>query len=158
MKKAFGFWSAVTLALVALTAFSATTGAQRSGGGGGGGNARHGGRYSLIFDYAPEINGRAPVCRGTYGLTTYITTLSLDIRVSSCNLPDGTPLTVTAYANDYYNGTPWEPKVAGTMTVSGGSCALTASSVWTTPAGGLPTLTSVVVTDPNGNVVLSGHP
>ena len=157
LKKIFGLLVLLAFLCSALSVTSLPAFAQR-GGGGGGPVARHGGRYNLLFDYVLPINGRSPVYSGSYGITTYITTLSLNIRISSCELPDNTPLTVTVYANDYYTGAPWVPRVAGTMTVISRSASLTVSELWTTPAGGLPVISSIVITAPDGTVVASGHP
>ena len=160
MRKFLGLMSELALICAALCVLCVPTLAQRGGGGGGGGggSARHGGKFNLIFDYALPINGRTPVCSGAYGITTYVTTLSLDIRLSSCDLPDGTLLTVTVHANDYYTGAPWVPKVAGTMTLNAHAATLVVSELWTTPSGGLPVISSVVITAPDGTILVSGHP
>lgn len=150
-------WTRPLVALFFCLALAITSGqadAQRRGGS----SRRTGGRTALVFDYAPELNGRVPQCSGSIQVTTYVTTVSVDLKLSNVELPDNTTLYVTAYAVDYFNGNPWPSVLAGTLTVSSRKGALNSGSLYITGPGLLPLITYVVVTDENGNVIVSGHP
>ncbi len=139
-------------------------GGGNTGGGGGGGNtggganARHGGKYNIIWDAAQPISGRTPRAIGAVNVSTYVTTINLDVRLIGVNLPDNTPLTVTAYAMDYFTGLPWFSQNAGTIYLNGQGGSLLVPGLWVTAPGYLPIVTGVVVTQADGTVVISGHP
>lgn len=168
MKRGFSVFGLMALMGLLVSGLSAPVAAQQGGSGGGGGNGgggnsgssspvQHGGKYNIIWDTPQSINGKMPKSVGSVSISTYVTTLSLDARLSSINLPDNTQLTVTVYANDLFTGLPWTPKVAGIITLAGQSGSLTIASLWVTAAGKLPSVTSVVVTQADGTVVVSGH-
>lgn len=157
MKRFSGLAALSLAACLGILMLSVPAAAQRSGGGGGGGN-RGGGRYGLVFNYALPINGRAPVCSGTASISTYVTTLNISLKVSSCDLPDGTPLTVVVDAVDYYSGQPWPTTFAGSVVLTSRRGSLTTSSRYVTSPGGVPIITAVTLLAPDGTVVLSGHP
>jgi hypothetical protein len=160
----FGVFGVMTLMGLLMSGLSAPALAQKGGSGGAGGTggggstARHGGKYSIVWDAAQPINGKTSKATGAVNVSTYVAIINLDVRLSSVNLPDNTPLTVTVYANDYFTGLPWLSKTAGTITLSGQGGSLTAPSLWVTAPGFLPIVTRVVVTQANGAVVVSGHP
>ena len=156
MRKSIGVLGMIALLCLSFIVNGNIAGAQRSGGGGGGGS-RAGGT-NLIFDYCPAINGRIPIGTGNITITTYVTTVNLNIKSSNVDLPDNTELTVTVFAKDWITGKPWAPKVAGTMSLLGRKGALQALNVYQTAAGLVPIVSSIVITDPNGNVVMSWNP
>ncbi len=142
----------------AVLCAGAHSAAAQRGGSGGGGGGRSGGRTPLVFDYAPQIGKYTPTASGSFLISTYVTTLSIDLKLSTVDLPDDTQLTITVYARDYFNSAPWPTQLAGTMTILGRKCFLNSSALWTTAPGRLPVITSVVVTAPDGTVIVSGHP
>lgn len=142
-----------------LSGMSAPASAQKGGGGGGGGgSSRIGGTSNIVWDTPPLINGKLPRVVGQVNVSTYITTINLDVRLSSVNLPDNTLLTVTVYANDYFTGLPWLTKDAGTITIKGQTSSLTVAALWVTAPRFLPIVTRVVVTKADGTVVAGGKP
>ena len=131
--------------------------AQRSGGGGGGGGKRTGGRYNVLWDNINSSYGAKQKWNGAVNVSTYITTLYVSMKVQNIDLPDNTVLTVTVYAKDWWSGLPWEPKVGGTFSVLLGAGALTTSQVWVTASGGIPLVTKIEVSAPDGTVIATGH-
>ncbi len=149
----------LALAYLLMCGLTGTASAQRGGsGGGGGGSARHGGNYNIVWDTPQPINGRTPRAVGSVNVSTYVAVINMDVKLSSINLPDNTPLTVTVHARDYFTGLPWITKNAGTITVNAQSGSLVVSSLWVTAPGFLPVVTSVVVTEQDGTIVVSGKP
>ena len=157
MKKILGFVALIALCM-ALFGSNGTVAYAQRGGGGGGSSARKGGASNLIFDNCPAIENRIPSGSGVLTVTTYVTTVNLNIRVTNVSLPDNTELTVTVYARDWFTGLPWEPRVAGTISLSGRKGQMQALGVYQTAPGLVPIVTSIVITDFDGNVVMSGHP
>lgn len=158
MKRFSGLAALSLAACLGVLMLGVPASAQRSGGGGGGGGNRGGGRYGLVFDYALPINGSTPVCVGSATISTYVTTLNVSLKVSSCDLPNGTPLTVVVDAVDWYTGQPWATTIAGSIVVADRRGTLVTSSLYVTPPGGVPVITSVTLLAPDGTVVLHGHP
>ncbi len=153
-----GLFTFVLALMIACTPVLAQSGGSGSGGGsGGGGSARKGGRFGMTWTSQLE-NGRMPVVSGTCSITTYVTMMSVDISVGQLEFPDGTQLIVTAYANSYFTGLPVPPQVAGVMTLVGKKAKLSSLALWTSSPGQLPYLTSVVITDLDGNVISVGTP
>lgn len=136
------------------SASSSAGGGSRGGGGGGGGGNSHSSTAtvpatSLVFSAASIYNGVAPQCAGTYSISPYYPTLSLitlNIKVSSLNIPDGTTLYVTA------NG-PSGPVVSGALIIT----AQTGTYSITTFCAPIPSLQSVTITDLSGAVIFTGH-
>lgn len=162
MIRRFRLLGLVALLGLLVTGMSSPAQAQKGGSGGGGGTSggggRHGGRYNILWDAAQPINGQTPRAVGAINISTYVTTVNLDVRLSSVNLPDNTELTVTVNAKDYYTGLPWLSRNAGTITLNRQSGSLTVASLWVTAPGFLPIITTVVVTKADGTVVITGHP
>lgn len=156
------YWLGLVLAVGCMMVLAGSALAQKSGGGGGGNagggaGGRHGGNFNINWDFIQPFENHLPKCVGSEHVTTYVTTLSVDIRMSNLYLADNTVLTITVYAKDYFSGAPWTPKVAGTMAVNAHSATFATTELWTTAAGGLPVVTAVVVTLPDGTIVASGH-
>lgn len=128
------------------------------GGLGGGGLARRGGRTGLNFSASGPINGVVPRCAGTVSISTYVTILTIDLLAGSLNLPDGTQLEVTVLANDFFTGRPWPAVDGGTMSVLGKKAALHSGPLYVTSPGGLPVITGVIVSLPDGTIVFTGRP
>ncbi len=116
------------------------------------------GTTPIRWDTPQPINGVTPVAVGGVNISTYITTINLDVRLTSVKLPDNTPLTVTVYANDYFTGLPWLTKTAGTITLVHQRGSLLVSSLWVTAPRFLPIVTRVEVTRADGTIVVSGKP
>ncbi len=123
-----------------------------------GGKVRRGGASKLIFDNCPARNGRVPSGAGNLTITTYVTSVDLNVHCSNIDLPDGTVLTVTVYANDWFTGQPWAPRQAGTITVASRKGQLQSLGVYQTAIGAVPIVKSIVVTAPDGTFIMSGHP
>ena len=153
-----GLLSGLSSPVLAQNGGGSGGGGNGGGTGGGGGNARHGGKYNIVWDAAQPISGKTPRAIGAVNVSTYVTTINLDVRLLSVNLPDNTPLTVTVYANDYFTGLPWLTKTAGTIYLNGQGGLLSVGALWVTASGFLPIVTTVVVTQADGTVVVSGHP
>ncbi len=160
MKRRSSMFGLMTLLSLLGSGLLITAQAQHGGGsgGGGGGSARHGGKYSIIWDAAQPIKGKTPTAVGAVNVSTYITTINLNVRLSSVDLPDKTQLTVTVEAKDYFTGLPWASKTAGTIVLTGQAGSLTVPSLWVTAAGYVPVVTHVVITKADGTVIISGHP
>jgi hypothetical protein len=158
MKQGFGLFGLMALAGLLMSGLSAPALAQNGGGGGGGSAVRHGARYNVIWNTPQPIGGKTPKAVGAVNVSTYVTTINMDVRLSSVNLPDNTPLTVTVYAKDYFTGLPWLTKTAGTITLNAQNGSLTVAALWVTAQGFLPVVTTIVVTQADGTVVISGHP
>jgi len=142
-----------------VNAGGASAGGANSGGLGGGGlgGGRVAGRTSLTFAAQESFGGVTPQCKGTVGITTYITTVTLDLLASQVSLPDGSQLKVTVNAIDYFTLKPWTPLDAGSITLTGGKGRLTVPSLVTTAPGRVPVVTSVVVSAPDGSILFIGH-
>jgi hypothetical protein len=159
ISKLFGVLTVLCLLMSALTAPAlAQKGGSGGGGGGGGSTARHGGNYNIIWDAAQSIGGKTPSAVGSINVSTYVAVINMDVKVTSVNLPDNTPLTVTVYANDYFTGLPWITQNAGTITLIGQKGTLVVPALWVTAPGFLPIVTRIVVTQADGTVVVSGRP
>lgn len=106
----------------------------------------------LTFTAAASVNGSIPSCTGSYRIDPYYPTLSLmtiDVKSSSVNVPDGTVLYITA---NIAGGTGY-PFTSNAIVIvgQGGACSF---SEYVTPGT---TLTSVVISDASGAVIFAGH-
>lgn len=105
----------------------------------------------LTFVCAPDASGNMPVCTGSYQIDPYYPTLSLmtvNVHVSSVNVPDGTALYVTVNLVGY--GYPASSNIIVTTAQSGSVTLLG----YIAPGS---VVQSVVVTYVDGNVVAVGN-
>ena len=156
MKRFFGLLGMMAV-LVAAVSLSATAANAQRGGGGGGGGSRTGGRYTLVFNPASQYGKYTPQGKGTYSLSSYVSVLSVSMKLQSIDLPDNSQLTVTAYGTEWLTGRPLVASV-GTMTIFARSATMSSGIAWETGAGLLPILTKIVVTAPDGTILLTAHP
>jgi len=153
-------------ALLALVSGHASA---RSGGGGSSGGGTDPGVPSappLIFDYTPAFNGVTPTWTGdslitnaTPGYYSYAV-LSLNIKAKSLNLPDNTPLYVTAYMTNQATGESLPPVNVLGMTVLSKTGQLKSKTSILNASYQLIVrqLNSVVITTADGTIIATCHP
>lgn len=107
---------------------------------------------TLTFTPAGPVNGSVPVCTGDYRVDPYYPTLldmTLNVNVSSLNVPDGTVLYVNVVSS---SGTLY-PYTSNAIVITGGAGICSEKVFVTLDAG----LAGVTVTDASGNVVFAGN-
>ncbi|MCW3050942.1 MAG: hypothetical protein JWN14_112 [Chthonomonadales bacterium] len=153
-------------ALLALVSGHASA---RSGGGGSGGGGTDPGVPSappLIFDYTPAVNAVTPSWSGDSTITNPIpgyytyAILSLSIKAKSLNLPDNTPLYVTAYMSNQATGESLPPVNVLGMAVLSKTGQLKSKTYILNPNYQLVVrqLDRVVITTADGTIVATCHP
>jgi hypothetical protein len=108
---------------------------------------------AITFTASGPVNGTLPVCTGDYRESAYYPTLldmTVNVHVSSLDVPDGTVLYVNVVSTGGYA---LYPSTSNAIVVIGGSGSCS-ESLFIAP--GL-SLASAVVTDAYGNVVFVGN-
>ncbi len=133
-----------------------------AGGGGGGG----GGKSTtptppppvlmsgiVTYSASGPVNGSTPVCTGDYRIQAYYPTLldmSVNVSVSSLNVPDGTVLYVNPVATA---GGLLYPYTANTIVITGGAGLCTEKLFVGIGVG----LAGVTITDASGTIIFAGN-
>ena len=106
----------------------------------------------VTFTPAGPVNGGTPVCTGDYRIGAYYPTLldmTVNVSVSSLNVPDGTVLYVRAIGTV---GT-FYPYTSNSMVVTAGS-ALCSEKIFVGVGVGL---AGVTITDASGAIIFAGN-
>ncbi len=107
---------------------------------------------SINFTASGPVNGIVPVCTGDFRVDPYYPTLldmTLNVNVSSMNVPDGTVL----YVNVVGTGGTLYPYTSNAIVITGGA-GFCSEKVFVTLGAGL---AGVVVTDATGTPVFAGN-
>jgi len=148
----------------ALTTLPLGQASARSGGGGSDTSVPT--APPLIFDFTPAINGVTPGWTGDSTVTNPIpgyytySVLSLNMKAKSLNLPDNTPLYVTAYMSNQATGESLPPVNVLGMTVLSKTGQMKSKTSILNPNYQLIVrqLDRVVITTADGTVIASCHP
>jgi hypothetical protein len=152
------------LAKGGTTSGGVNSGGANSGGGGGGGgegvestttapNSPALPSGAITFTASGPVNGTLPVCIGDYRESAYYPTLldmTVNIHVSSLDVPDGTVLYVNVVSTAGYA---LYPSTSNAIIITGGSGSCSESLFIASGLG----LASAVVTDASGNVLFVGN-
>jgi hypothetical protein len=107
----------------------------------------------ITFTASGLVNGVVPVCTGDFNISPYYPTLldmTVNVNVSSLNVPDGTVLYVNLVGSA--GGTLY-PYGSNTIIVTGGS-GVCSEKAFVTLGGGL---AGVIITDASGAPVFAGN-
>jgi hypothetical protein len=140
------------------------SGGSNSGGGGGGGSTTPAPAPApaptpvlasgpITFTASAPVNGVTPICTGDFRENAYYPTLldmTVNVNVSSLNVPDGTVLYISAVPTA--GGTLY-PYTSNAIVITGGSGTCSESLFVTLGAS----LAGVVISDASGNVVFVGN-
>jgi hypothetical protein len=127
------------------------------GGGGGGGKSTTPTPPPVLmagivtYSASGPVNGSTPVCTGDYRIQAYYPTLldeSVNVSVSSLNVPDGTVL----YVNTVNTGYSY-PYTANTIVITGGAGTCTEKLFVGVGVG----LAGVTITDASGTIIFAGN-
>lgn len=106
----------------------------------------------ITFTASGPVNGSTPVCTGDYRIGAYYPTLldmTVNVSVSSLNVPDGTVLYVRAMGTV---GT-FYPYTSNSMVVTAGS-AICSEKIFVGVGVGL---AGVTITDASGTIIFAGN-
>jgi hypothetical protein len=153
-------------ALLALVSGQALAQRGGSGGGGGGSTTTTNVAPPLIYDFAAAVNGVIPSWSGDFTITNSIpgyysfAVVSINIKAKPLNLPDGTPIRVTAYMSDQVTGQPLPSINVVGMTVTSKVGVLKSKTIITnySYATIVQQLDSVVISTLDGTIIATCHP